>query len=82
MALDKVEALEATIGGNRVFCSGHGIGYHCAQSLVKAADASCRILKALCMLYGDTVQNYTLSLGRIVNYSYNNYVNSIRELVN
>jgi hypothetical protein len=51
MALGKVEALEATIGGNRAFCSRHGIGYHCAQSLVKAAYASCRILMAFCMLY-------------------------------
>lgn len=51
MALGKVEALEGTIGGNSAFCLRRGIGYHCAQSLVKAADASCRILKALCTLY-------------------------------
>lgn len=54
MALGEVEALEATIGGNRAFCFRHGIGYCITvpmESLVKAADASCRILKALRMLY-------------------------------
>lgn len=67
MALGKVEALEATIGGNKAFCSRHGIGYHCAQSLFKAAYASCRILMPFCML-DTTVQKYTLSLGRIFIY--------------